>query len=259
MGLPYLTSFDQVATVFADYGASLRGIVRYKLTQKNLKPYIEGKKLKVLDIGGGSGPDAGWLAMEGHQVTLLEPSKKQREFAERRFKFFLPDEARQSIDIKACTLEELTKKQKYDLVLVHGVAMYQDKPDKFITEAASYVKKGGIISLVEKGYHGALSRAIRRNDLSEYHRIQETRRSTNYLGHEVYSFLPEDMEKVLNDNGFKVLEWSGVRMITDDIKMKVADMNKDDITDILEAEFEFSHHPGMRAYGQLLHFIARKK
>lgn len=59
MATQYLTSFDQIATIFADYGQTLRGFVRYKLTQRHLEPYTTKQKLRVLDIGGGSGPDSG--------------------------------------------------------------------------------------------------------------------------------------------------------------------------------------------------------
>jgi hypothetical protein len=58
-------AFDEVASIFADYGTSLRGFVRYKLTQRNLEPFLPKKKLlRVLDIGGGSGPDAASLALK---------------------------------------------------------------------------------------------------------------------------------------------------------------------------------------------------
>jgi S-adenosylmethionine-dependent methyltransferase len=259
MGLPFLTSFDEIATVFADYGKTLRGFVRYKVTQRNLQPYIQRKKLQVLDIGGGSGPDAGWLADQGHSVTLIEPSEKQRHFAQRRFNFFLSNAARKRITILPSALSDLDDTQKYDLVLVHGVAMYQQNPLEFINEAISKVKKGGLVSIVAKGYYGAEARAIHHNDMKGLAKLQKTRRSINNLGREVFSFLPEDIEKVINDNALKLLEWSGIRVITEESGANVADMSKKDLKAILDVEHTQGHNPGIRATGQLLHFIAQKK
>jgi protein-L-isoaspartate O-methyltransferase len=38
----------------------------------------------VLEVGAGSGRDAGWLASLGHQVVAVEPSNRMRAFAQRQ-------------------------------------------------------------------------------------------------------------------------------------------------------------------------------
>lgn len=259
MDIIHQTSFDEIAALFADYGSSLRGFVRYRITQENLLPFLTKKKLRILDVGGGSGPDTGWLAEKGHYVTFLEPSEKQRQFAQRRFNFFLQDKARKRITIEPVGLADFPKGKGYDVVLVHGVAMYQPDPRAFIAEALSYVRRGGLISLVEKGYYGAEARAIRHQDLQQLRQLQATRRSLNHMGQEVYSFRPEDLELILDDAHARVMQWTGVRLITDDLNLKISEIDKADLKAILEIESEHGRNPTIRGQGQMLHFIARKR
>lgn len=259
MGASSLTSFDQIATVFADYGQSLPGFVRYKLTQQRLAAYTDKKKLRVLDIGGGSGPDAGWLAQRGHRVVVLEPSKKQREYAQRRFNFFLSKTARNRITILPIFLKDLPSNETYDLVLVHGVAMYQADPTSFMEEAIAHVEPGGLFSLVEKGYYGAQARAVRHRDFKALRKLKTTGRVVNFLEQEVWAFRPEELEDLLQRSRFDIVEWHGIRLITDDLRIKVKQLKPAELTTILELEAAHGSHPGIRSQGQMLHFIARKK
>ncbi|HEX7633632.1 MAG TPA: methyltransferase domain-containing protein [Candidatus Saccharimonadales bacterium] len=250
--------FDEVASIFADYGTSLRGFVRYKLTQQNLEAVLPKKKLRVLDIGGGNGPDAAWLAQLGHRVTLLEPSTEQREYAERRFNFFLTEDSRERIELIPSTLDEFSSDKTYDLVLVHGVAMYQTKPAELIEQATKRVAPGGLISILEKGYWGAEARMVWRQDFEGLEILRKTKRYTNNLQQEVYAFLPEELEQLLTDAKLKIVNWSGTRVLTDEIRMEVADLDQSVINDIVALEYEHGHNPSIRGHGQMLHFIARR-
>jgi S-adenosylmethionine-dependent methyltransferase len=119
-------AFDDLAAAFADYGTTVRGYVRYQLVQRNLKPYVSQGKLRVLDVGGGSGGDAAWLAGRGHHVTFIEPSLEQRRFAERRFNFMLSDDERERITMVGEVLEDLpADTEPFDLFMIHKVALYQ--------------------------------------------------------------------------------------------------------------------------------------
>lgn len=83
-----IKTFDGVAGSFSEYDTTLRGHVRYEVVRRNLTPFLKSRSMSVLDIGGGSGPDAAWLVNLGHRVTIVEISEEQRLYAERRFNFF---------------------------------------------------------------------------------------------------------------------------------------------------------------------------
>lgn len=252
------STFDEVATLFADYGASVPGFIRYKLTQRNLQRYLSKKSINILDIGGGSGPDAGWLAEQGHKVTLIEPSEKQREYAQRRFNFFLEDDARKNVTIIPSVLQKAKLTAPFDLVLLHGVAMYQANPAECITDALSHVKKGGLVSIVEKGYYGAEARAVCAKDFIGLEALQSTQRSKNHMGEEVYAFKPEEITGLLEKHGMEILEWSGIRVISDQIREEASNFTHAELEQILSAEYDQGHNQAIRGHGQLLQFIARK-
>jgi len=253
-------AFDELAAAFADYGTSVRGYVRYQLAQRNLKPYLGKQPLQVLDVGGGSGGDTAWLAQLGHHVTFIEPSVEQRRFAERRFNFLLNDSERRRIHLAGRTLDDLpaTAKNSFDLVLLHAVAVYQESPNAFIRRALHYVRPGGLVSLIEKGYYGTEARDIRDRNFADLRRLHDTGRSINGLRQSVRAAKPEELETLLAHAKFEIVEWSGIRLITDDFTDSVEKMDPKQLKLIMDAEYRHGHHPAVRGQGQLLHFIAKK-
>jgi S-adenosylmethionine-dependent methyltransferase len=254
-----LPAFDGETMLFADYGESLRGYVRYQLTQRNLKPFLPKKPQHILDIGGGSGPDAAWLASLGHSITLIEPSDEQRDYAERRFNFFLNDKERARIIVRPGSIADLPiDTLLFDMVLLHGVAMFQPKPADLIRSAATHLKQGGLMSVIEKGYFGAIARAIREQNDDNVRMLVSSGRSINHLQQDVFSWRPADLEAFIKSLQLDVLQWTGIRVITDEVDVKVSDIEAKELAGILAAEDEQSREPTIRGQGQLLHFIARK-
>ena len=253
-----ITTFDGVAGSFSEYDTTLRGHVRYEVVRRNLSPFLDDDPMLVLDIGGGSGPDAAWLVSQGHKVTIVEISEEQRLYAERRFNFFLRPEERALITMVAGDLSQLDAKPgSYDLVLCHGVAMYQTNPRTFIADVCRWAKPGGLISLLEKGYYGAEARAVYSQQLDQVQQLHETQRITNNLGIKVHAFTPDALETLLETAQATIEHWGGVRLMTDRLRLRVADIPKPTLDTILEAEFTQGNNPGIRAQGQMLHFFAR--
>ena len=254
-----LTTFDSVAGSFSAYDATLRGHVRYAVTRRNLIPYLEKRHLQILDVGGGSGPDSAWLVSQGHSVTIVEISKEQRLYAERRFNFFLSPPERALITMVEGQLCDVrAKPASFDVVLCHGVAMYQTEPRKFIAEVISWAKPGGIISLLEKGYYGAEARAIHRQNFDQLKKLHASQKIVNDMGFTVHAFTPDALEAIIEMSGAEVEHWSGVRVMTDRLNMLITNMSEPDIETIVDAEFTQGNNPGIRAQGQMLHFIARR-
>ncbi len=253
-----IITFDGVAGTFSEYDTTVRGQVRYQVTRRNLTPYLRQRSMSVLDIGGGSGPDAAWLVSLGHRVTIVEISEEQRLYAERRFNFFLRPEERALITMVAGDLSQLsTEAGSYDLVLCHGVAMYQPNPRSFIAEVCRWAKPKGIISVLEKGYYGAEARAVYNQEIDQLQELHESQKIINSLGIKVYAFTPDALETLIEMTGATIEQWSGIRVMSDRLFERVADMSKPAFDTILEAEFSQGNNPGIRAQGQLLHFIAR--
>lgn len=251
------TNFDGVAEGFGLYGEQVRGRIRYDLVRLNLQPYLEGPSLDIVDVGGGAAIDASYMASLGHRVTVVEPSAEQISKAERRLAHLSP-ETRSNITVIHGLAEDLLSNGeagRYDMALSHGVAMYIDEWEGFIANLAKLVRKGGRASLLEKGFYGQEARLIRQGNIQELTRLYKEKKVTNNMGRSVHAFLPEDLENAMKEAGIHVLEWTGVRLITDHDTRLVESLDPAEYEAIVKAEYTQGRNDGIRAQGQMLHFI----
>ncbi|WP_312174014.1 class I SAM-dependent methyltransferase [Chryseobacterium sp.] len=118
------------------------GPLEFERTKILINRYLNTSS-HIVDVGGGPGHYAHWLAGMGHHVTLIDPVKKHIEQAKRRstrgFQFTcLHGEARQ------IHLPDLSQ----DLVLLHGPLYHlQDLDERLaaLQEAKRILKKGGVV------------------------------------------------------------------------------------------------------------------
>jgi ubiquinone/menaquinone biosynthesis C-methylase UbiE len=63
---------------------SSEGVIELYRTQVIIGRYLTSRTLKVLDVGGGTGPYSFWLSDAGHEVHLLDPVGKHIRLASER-------------------------------------------------------------------------------------------------------------------------------------------------------------------------------
>ncbi len=256
------TSFDGVSVQFAEYADTVRGYVRYEVTQRGLSNITSAKSLRVADIGGGAAIDAVWLAKLGHEVVLVEPSKEQLDEAETKRLSKLPTEVRARISVLEGTAEDLLEtgqEKAFDLVLSHGVAMYVSDPQLFISNLAKLTKPKGYLSLLEKGYLGAEARLAQRGQLKELASLRNNNNQANNVGRIRRAFHPEELGVMLTNTGFKVIQWTGVRIESELDYRPISTVPKNELEAIVKKEYEKGKSEQLKAKGQMLHFIAQKK
>lgn len=251
-------SFAGAAERFAEYAHDIRGHVRYEVTHRNLQEIVEGEPLQIADIGGGAAIDASWLAGLGHSVTLVEPEKGQQAKAYRRLE---EGNLSEYVQIIEGTMADIPPAQvgSFDLVLSHGVAMYTPSPKDFIQGLVKLAKPGGHISLLEKGYNGALARLFHHEaSIEDIRKFQARKPTGNNVGKERAAFLPEELQEMLQQAGARVLRWSGVRIFSDQDDRRINMVDPEILEALVEVEYEQGKNEGIRALGQMLHFIAQK-
>ena len=119
--------------------------IEFDITKRYLDEYIIGENLEILDIGGGPGRYAMYLAEKGHKVSLLDLSKKNIEIAKEK-----SEEKGIILEnyIHGNALELGGYKQKYDVILLMGPLYHLlDEKDRkvCIEEALRLLKPGGIM------------------------------------------------------------------------------------------------------------------
>jgi SAM-dependent methyltransferase len=69
-----------------DEGERLRqgpGLLELARTQEIVRRHLPAGSLRILDVGGGTGVHAAWLADDGHEVHLVDPIERHIEAARR--------------------------------------------------------------------------------------------------------------------------------------------------------------------------------
>jgi S-adenosylmethionine-dependent methyltransferase len=256
-------TFDEVTGVlFTDYYKTIRGFVRENIVQQNIKAHLPNKAVKIIDIGGGEGRDAIWLAQNGHQVTLVEPSAhmlakarqrcaKQPKDVQERLTILVGNDVRAQSELKPGT---------FDFVLSHGVLLYElDEPQQHVDRLFSLCKPGGTVSLLTKGWAGSKAEMISEERIDDLIELHETGRYKNHLGKQAITYDEDQLTAFINNANGKVIDWYGVRVMTDHMYQPVTEFSKKQLNDILSVEEWAGHKSSTRGLGQLLHFITQKR
>lgn len=109
-------------------------------TRELLRRFLPAAPARVLDIGGGPGVYAAWLAQLGYQVTMIDPVARHREQAGAHGTFTVEDG-----DARALTHADAS----YDAVLLLGPMYHLVDPAeraRALAEARRVVRPGGLIA-----------------------------------------------------------------------------------------------------------------
>ncbi len=127
------------------------GVFEFERTKQLISKFLSPSPLKIIDVGGGTGKYAEWLANNGHQVNLVEPVLKHIHIAKSR-----SAQLKNPYNVKQGEAKTLNFPNQYaDLVILHGPLYHlQSKADRFkaIAEAKRVLKKGGTILGVAINY-----------------------------------------------------------------------------------------------------------
>lgn len=99
-------------------------------------------KAFILDVGAGSGRDAHWFALRGHEVTAVEPVTELRLKAQQKH----PHPAIQWIDDSLPGLKDIYKlDQKFDIILVSAVwnHVHPNERERAFRKLVNLLKPGG--------------------------------------------------------------------------------------------------------------------
>jgi ubiquinone/menaquinone biosynthesis C-methylase UbiE len=209
---------DEEIRGYYEGGAELRrleqGYSRIELvrTQELLERHLPAAPARVLDVGGGPGVYAEWLAARGYEVRLVDPAplhvREATKLAAGRF---------EAIEGDARALEE--PDESYDAVLLLGPLYHLTEREdrrRSLGEAFRVVRPGGVVpaaaisrfaSLLDGMYGGYLSDErfwpIVQRDLADgQHRSPPDIETPAFTT--AYFHRPEDLRAELEDAGFRV-------------------------------------------------------
>lgn len=133
---------DNAESLSAQYNALDRAQVHADLI--GLLP--ASQKLRMLDIGAGSGADAGFFAARGHEVVAAEPAKKLRDIAKGAF----TSKRIKWVADRLPGLRSVTAAgKKFDVIYAVGALQYLNEKDrlKALGKMASLLNEGGLLEI----------------------------------------------------------------------------------------------------------------
>ncbi len=140
-------NFDSIAAKFQQniYNTT-KGRLRQLVLQRDLLELalLSQPGCRVLDVGGGQGQLALWLAGLGHQVLLTDLSGEMLALAQQA-----ATEQQLRVQIQQWSLQQLAEQQQSaPLVLCHAVLEWLAEPAEAIRQLYQLVEPGGVLSLM---------------------------------------------------------------------------------------------------------------
>lgn len=159
------------------------GRLRYRVMSETLRRCLadlDGRHLRILDVGGADGADSIPLAAGGHDVTVLDRSSSLLDRARDR----AASVGRPVVTIEG-DLDDLPALAlgEFDVVLCHNVLQYHREPESAVAVIAAQVRPAGMVSLMCPNPCGdVLGAAIRLEDPTQARALlnSETRDSVTF-------------------------------------------------------------------------------
>jgi len=243
----------------SDRGRLRTEIVRRHLALAVLKP-SSAPSIRALDLGSGDGRDAIWLAQQGADVVALDIADEMNLEASARLSKTEGTKGplRGSVSIKSGDHDSALAEfgpNSFDLVLSHGVLMYQERPEAFVEANLALVKPGGYLSLLTKNADAVPYRAWAEGGIAEASRLVDDTQTLGHLGVETRGYTIQDIADMAFAYGGTVRSWVGVRILTDTIPL---DAELENFKQILNVEWKLARREPHRRIGALLHAIILK-
>ena len=165
----YTSGFDEVDRLHVDAAGRLERVRSQELLLRHLPP----APARVLDVGGGPGVYAAWLASLGYEVTLVEPVDRHREQASEHGTF-----AVEAGDSRVLPAPDVSM----DVVLLMGPLYHlMDPADRArsLAEARRVARPGGLIAAAFISRHAPIidvAAKLRINDDEVFGRLRRLRR-----------------------------------------------------------------------------------
>jgi S-adenosylmethionine-dependent methyltransferase len=251
--------FDEVGSAYAKHLRTLRGLVRNHVTRANLALHLEGTSgRRAIDVGSGPGGDALWLAGQGIDVVMVEPSGAMRKEARANLKRE-SDRVKRRVEIFAgdhCAALDRFGLEEFDVVLCHGVLIYQDDPQEFIGGLRRLCAPNGLISLTTKNARSLAFRPALGGDYSTAYELLVADRSRGSLGVDTRAHTLQQLADWLFESRLLLANWYGIRVFTD--HLADAEPSENSLEEILLLEMEASREEPYKHAARLLHVVAQR-
>jgi 2-polyprenyl-3-methyl-5-hydroxy-6-metoxy-1,4-benzoquinol methylase len=209
-----------------------------------------GRRLDVVDLGGGTGGLAVRIAASGDRVTVVDPSPDALAALQRR-----ADDAGVAVHgVQGDTddVVDLVGSAASDVVLCHGVLELVAAPSHALGTVRTVLRVGGVLSVVAAQRTGAvLSRALAGH-------FTEASGLLSGDTEDVRRFDRRELAELLAGHGFSVRTVHGVRVLVDHVPAAAADLEPGARNALRDLEAALAGHPDFIGVASQLHVLATR-
>lgn len=245
--------FDDLALRFAEkiYGGN-KGAIRLAVIQADLHDLIAAQSpLRILDIGAGLGHMSLWLAQQGHQLTLAEPSSAMLQQAQHNFAH-----ARCNAEFIHTDWQHLCQQhhQPFDLILCHAVLEWLADPFALTATMRSLLKPNGWLSLAFYNKDALIFQNLIKGNLRKL-------KKQKFAG-DAGGLTPQQpidaqlLTEQLNTQGWNIHSRSGIRVFHDYMRSEMRQKITDD--ELIQTELSYRHHPTLGPLGRYQHWLCQR-
>jgi SAM-dependent methyltransferase len=223
------------------------------------QPAASGRRLTVVDAGGGSGGFAVPLAELGHQVIVVDPSPDSLASLERRAAEVGVGDRVSGRQGDLDTLVDAVGREQADVLLCHDVLEVADDPGYGLAAMASVLRSQGLLSLLAANRSAAVLGRVLAGRLDAAQAVMAGRAGDITGAERLHRrFDPQELIALVEAAGMAVLHVHGDRIFSDLVPGAVLD-NEPHAREILHRlEAEAARLPTYQAMATRLHLLARK-
>jgi len=257
--------FQSGAAKYAAYLETPEGRLRCDLAFANLQEFLplpqNGRSLRALDLGCGTGAAAMRLARLGMQITLLDSAPAMLDIAERAAREAGVDEKIELRQGDAAEVANLFPVGSFDIILCHNLLEHVDDPNAVLSAAAQVLRGGstgiGILSVLVRNRAGEVLKAgIGAGDLEAVERnLTAVWGYESLLGGRVRLFTLDSLQAMTKGASLAVAAERGVRVISDYLPPQVS--RREEYERVFELERKLGSRPEFAAVARYIQIIAR--
>jgi S-adenosylmethionine-dependent methyltransferase len=246
-------NFDSIAAKFQQniYNTT-KGRLRQLVLQRDLLELamLQQPGGRVLDVGGGQGQLALWLAGLGHQVTLTDLSGEMLAIAQQA-----ANEQQLDLQIRQLSLQQLAE-QKFSapVVLCHAVLEWLAEPAEAIRQLWQLVEPGGVLSLMFYNVDAKRFSNIVYGNFNYVLRDLAYKKKVSLSPQNPLD--PRDVSSWCQQAGFIQLSKTGVRCFHDYLRDRSEQETEFD--KLLEVELRYNRTEPYASLGRYQHLLLQK-
>lgn len=228
---------------------TFKGRLRLAILERDFTALgLHQSSLNILDIGAGQGQFALQLAKQGHQLTLLEPSKEMLELAESRFLDAQLTATFLQASVEALPLLSLPQ---YDLITCHAMIEWLKDPYQLFQLIRAHIKPNGLLSLLFYNREGLIYHNLIRGN---FRYIERGNFADEQGGLTPISPIDyHELEQYLNDHKIQILKKSGIRTYYDFMQPEARKRISE--ADHLKMELLYSENPNYLPHARYHHWL----